>query len=530
MSKVQQAVSKGVLIDQHCNYPGGELCGTGKDIYSCTLNQTDLKTNKNKFYIMQALKSGTTYYFFTRYGRIGEVGVINHATCSSESSVISAFTKQFKSKTGNNWSDRENFVKKTGKYHMADISYDDIPDEDSEEEDEDKTVKSKLEPGVFEFISLISDQKIMNKTMIELDIDTKKMPLGKIRPTQIQKAYGILNEISDVLDAIENGTTSDSSDDDTDDSAYDDSDAGESNEDKLMDLSSAFYTLIPFSSGRRSPPVIDSQDMLSKKVDLLNDLSNMVVGSKIVEKSKDDNTNKIDQIYDSLKTDISVLDKKDPMYKLLEDYAMNSKAPTHYFNYQVLDIYEIDRKGEKTRYDKFCKKHDIGEATLLFHGTRLVNTIGILTNGLMCDPSKIGIKVCVTGKMFGAGLYWASSSSKSIQYTSYQSSDGIALMFVGEIALGKKYVQYNANYNLNAKTLPNGYHSCHGHGSSGFEQEKYKDVFDLTGNKELKGVKIPTGKLEKYKNQKNCSLLYDEHIVYNDEQVNLKYIIKFKVK
>ena len=43
-------VSKGQLIDEFCKVKGELVEHNGK-IYSCTLNQTDIDANKNKFYI-----------------------------------------------------------------------------------------------------------------------------------------------------------------------------------------------------------------------------------------------------------------------------------------------------------------------------------------------------------------------------------------------------------------------------------------------------------------------------------------------
>lgn len=65
------------IIDEHCSYRDGEVYNN----YSCTLNQTDIKTNKNKFYIMQVIKcKDGKFVLFIRYGRVGEKGKISHET------------------------------------------------------------------------------------------------------------------------------------------------------------------------------------------------------------------------------------------------------------------------------------------------------------------------------------------------------------------------------------------------------------------------------------------------------------------
>ena len=102
-----------LLIDGECTYKNGELVKTPDgDYYNCTLNQTDLVANKNKFYIMQLVKYNNLYYHFIRYGRICEVGHSTHNQYQTEHEAILLFTKQFKAKTGNNWENRNTFIKK----------------------------------------------------------------------------------------------------------------------------------------------------------------------------------------------------------------------------------------------------------------------------------------------------------------------------------------------------------------------------------------------------------------------------------
>lgn len=482
--------TKGHLIDIHCKHKGGVIVASDdlKSVYDCTLNQTNITNNNNKFYIMQVIQLGPKFCVYIRYGRIGETGVINYKDYSNKSSAITFFTNQFRAKTGNNWNDRENFEKKNGKYFMTEIECAEISAELSDSEESEPEID--LDPRVVNFLTMITDTTYMKNTLMQLEIDTEKMPLGKISQTQIDKAYEILNRINKSLEDHDHS--------------------------ELANLSSEFYTLIPYACGRQAPPVINSKKLIGKNVNLLNELSQMVFGTCIVTKFKNNNNNLL-KTYNSLNTTIVPLDKSDEMYKILALYLKNSKAPTHDFDYKIMEIFEIDRIGEKDLYDAFSKK--ISNKTLLFHGTRVSNMVGILTTGLLCDPSKLGINVSITGKMFGLGLYWSDSASKSIQYCAYDSSDNIACLFIGEIALGKMYKKKQAACTLTAKTLPKPYNSTWGIGRSSYkEYDEYDD-----------GTRIPSGKLQKISANSDSSLLYDEFIVYHEEQINLRYIIKLKV-
>ncbi len=486
--------TKGHLIDPYCSYDKtGTIVEFDGNIYDCTLNQTDISNseNKNKFYIMQLIKSGPEYIIYIRYGRVGATGRIVHDKFTELITAIDFFESQFKKKTGNSWYARHNFVKKDKKYYLADIEYAEISSEsdtqDSQNDDIDDIVE--LDNRIMNFLKLISNSTYMKNTLIQLEIDIDKMPLGKISQKQIDNAYEIINQINQNLD----------------------------NDDKLSKLSSEFYTLIPIACGMKKPPIINSKKLIGKNIHLINELSQMVYGTKAVIKLEKNSTNFIN-FYNDLHTEIIPLDKNDDMYIILEKYLKNSKASTHQFNFDILEIFQIDREGERKNYEKYCKKID--NKILLFHGTRISNMIGILKNGLVCDPSKLGINVNITGKMFGLGVYFANSVSKSIQYCAYDSSENIACVFVCEVALGNMLKKSQSDSNLTATTLPKIYHSTWGVDNSSYTN--YDEYDDNT--------KIPKGKLQKISKNKNASLLYDEFIVYHEGQINLRYIIKLKVK
>lgn len=62
-------------------------------------------------------------------------------------------------------------------------------------------------------------------------------------------------------------------------------------------------------------------------------------------------------------------------------------------------------EGEDERYGKFSKLHN---KQLLWHGSRLTNWVGILSQGLRIAPPEAP----VTGYMFGKGVYFADMVSK----------------------------------------------------------------------------------------------------------------------
>lgn len=204
------------VIDTFCKLDGSV-------IWTCTLNQTNIKNNNNKFYIMQLIKESGSgdHKVYTRYGRVGYDGSYGVRYTGSLAGAKTNFNKQFKSKTGNVWNppDNPSFKKIPGKYFLCAMETPQVTV---------KTVsipasvtKINIKPEILDLIKFLSNKKTLTKTMRTLNIDTKRMPLGKISKKQLDLAREILNDINDNI------------------STY--------SPEKLEDRSSDFYTLIPYS-------------------------------------------------------------------------------------------------------------------------------------------------------------------------------------------------------------------------------------------------------------------------------------------
>lgn len=492
------------IIDAECKYKNSGCTILVQDdiVYSCTLNQTVIKDNNNKFYIMQIIKlDNGKYCHYIRYGRIGYKGTASYDDFGSTNLAIASFKEQFKKKTGNKWEDCDKFVQKKGKYFLAEISYeDDVKDDAIDKLEQQVVVPSQLDNPIQELIKLISDVNMMNNSLLELEIDTKKMPLGKISSEQINEANKILIGISNIIGI-----------------------AGNNNNDELSELTSKFYTLIPYSCGFRAPPAINSNEMISKYVALLDELRNIVVGTKIIELNDKSNNaiNPIDTIYNSLNANIKTVDKKSEIYMEIEKYVHNTHAPTHgNYTAELLQAYEIDRDngGANGIYENYTKDK-IGNKYLLFHGSRIANIMGITKLGLLLNPESVNPNVHITGKMFGYGIYMANSFSKAFNYCGSSKANPIACIFLCEAALGKQYKLARSEYNItNARLQEKGFDSTWGQGSKGPDME---NCFVDKNN-----IKIPNGNL--LDTAIKGGLLYDEFIVYDQRQLNIKYLLLIK--
>lgn len=80
---------------------------------------------------------------------------------------------------------------------------------------------------------------------------------------------------------------------------------------------------------------------------------------------------------------------------------------------KVLNIYRVIPKEQEKKFKQYVKDRNISEIKSLWHGSRNENWLSIAKNGLMLHPN-----AAITGKMFGNGIYFASSAKKSWGYTS----------------------------------------------------------------------------------------------------------------
>ena len=467
-------------------------------VYMCTLNQTDIRNNNNKFYILQLLESEKDggYYVFTCWGRVGVFrGQHKLMKCGSLISAKSEFTRTFRTKTGNEFG-TTNFIKKKGKYYLCEVDYGDEDDDDidnSDSDGDDKTIKppdlpkSKLNPKVQNLVKLLSDIKMFTGTMKELDIDTKKMPLGKMSENQLNDAMKILNDLSKNLNKL--------------------------SRDDIIDKSSDYYTMIPFSCGMNKPPIIDNMDIINKYVNVINTLLDIDVASTVISRGGGNKQeNPIDKVYNSIGTNIIHIDptKHSKAHNLLKNYISTTHAPTHSaYTLELLDAYAIKNSNWEKDYNDFTR--GIGNKRLLWHGSRLCNFVSILTNNLRIAPPHVP----ANGYMFNKGLYFADSVSKSANYCFTNRQNNIAVLALCEVALGDQLEKLYADCHV---TLPPGKHSVWGKGSTSPDYSQAK--------KDKKGVVIPCAPL--VRTDTRGALLYNEFIVYNVNQQLIKYLLVVK--
>ncbi|XP_038072994.1 poly [ADP-ribose] polymerase 1-like, partial [Patiria miniata] len=455
-------------------------------VFSATLGMVDVTRGSNSYYKLQILESdtGKNYWVFRSWGRVG-TGIGGNKVEQYRGNKADArrkFVELYTEKTGNPFGTK-NFEKIPHRFYPLDIDYGD--DEEIAKLDEAVDIDSKLHPQIQNLMKLIFDIDTLKKTMVEFEIDMDKMPLGKLSRSQIQNAYSVLTELQTLIEA------------------------GNASRNAMLDATNRFFTLIPHNFGFESIPLLNTLEVIQLKTKMLDSLLEIEVAYSLLKASRGTQAeqNPIDANYEKLKCLMEVVPQGSDEFKMIEVYTKNTHGATHSsYKLKVEEVFRLDRGDETARYKPFKKLHN---RMLLWHGSRLSNYCGILSQGLRIAPPEAP----ATGYMFGKGVYFADMVSKSANYCFTNRNNSTGLMLLCEVAIGNMHELTSSSY---ITQLPSGKHSTKGIGGT-YPDPKGQITLD-------DGTIVPTGKAKSTSSY--SSLLYNEFIVYDVSQIRMKYLIK----
>uniref|UniRef100_UPI00398F2635 protein mono-ADP-ribosyltransferase PARP3 n=1 Tax=Pristiophorus japonicus TaxID=55135 RepID=UPI00398F2635 len=480
-------------IDEQCDLSSNALASIHED-YDCMLNQTNIGNNNNKFYIIQLIEVSGSFYCWNRWGRVGEIGQSKLSRPVALDLAIKDFEKKFKDKTKNDWADRNSFVAHPGKYTMIEVQhgYEEAMVVKTDAVDGVSLVKKEVQPCTLDkptqdLITLVFSHDMFKEQMQTMNLDVKKMPLGKLSKQQIAKGFDALDEMDEALKQPRNKKM-------------------------LEELSSKFYTIIPHYFGRQRPPVIDTADVVQAKKDMLLVLADIELAQSLqAEKGqKTENVeiksvpHPVDEDYNLLKCNLSLLPQNSEEFKMIKKYS-DATSGLHGI-LKIRNIWKTNREGEDERF----KRHDnIENRRLLWHGTNIAVVAAILKTGLRIMPH--------SGGRVGRGIYFASEKSKSSGYVQLTSKHG-GIMFLTEVALGKEHSIFIDDHQLIAP--PPGFDSVIARGMTEPDCSLDKELM-LEG----KTVMVPQGKPKKMKLQQESCFSQSEYVIYLESQARLRYVV-----
>lgn len=159
--------------------------------------------------------------------------------------------------------------------------------------------------------------------------------------------------------------------------------------------------------------------------------------------------------------------------------------------------FTVINKRTQDKYDSHLKTVQSKAARLFWHGSRNENWWSILDSGLVLRPTN----AVISGKMFGYGLYFADKAKKSLGYTSLRGS-----YWAG----GSQDKGFMCLYEVHM-------------GSSLIIQHHQSWCYDLTEQKLQQ-----RGNYDSLSAMGGADLRNNEFIVYNEGQVNVKYLVEFQ--
>lgn len=463
------------------------------DPYSCVLGLVDIERGTNSYYKLQVFehdKYKSKWYVYRSWGRVGTtIGGDKLTDYNKKDHALEEFFEQYLDKTGNEWKDRKVSGKKPNRFYPLEMDFGEEEEENNEGtnliNDKNFVSKSELAPEIQGIIKLIFDIENMKRQMKEFEIDLNKMPLGKISSNQVKLAFNILNELTKLAETTKSHTM-------------------------IVDASNRFYTLIPHDFGMKKPTILDDQRLIKEKTEMLNNLLEIEIAYNILKGDTKSEEDPIDLHFKKLKCDMEVLDHNTDEFSRLVEYVRQTHAETHdSYKLIVHDIIKINRESEEKGYKTF---DSMKNRKLLWHGSRLTNYAGILSQGLRIAPPEAPC----TGYMFGKGVYFADMVSKSANYCFTNKKNSTGLMLLCEVALGDMYELENSEY---ITKLPAGKNSTIGLGRTCPDPKEY--FVDEHGVETPMGKGVSSG-------HDNSSLLYNEYIVYNTAQIRMKYLFKME--
>ncbi len=363
----------------------------------------DTKTNKNKFYQLELIGDRVD----VEYGRVGNSTPQRRSYNGGQRMYDKKRAEKIKkgyvpSEIDVNIIEESSNSSSSG--NIMDIAMAQIKTDDVSKKLIEKLVKQNI-------------HNITANTKIKYDIDTGyfKTDLGIVTEKGVTKALTILDKIMTYQSRMGKLT----------DKKYD----------AFVKLNEQYFTIIPtkISNLRDYKNLLITVNKVNEQLDICNSLSDSL---KIIDAAKKDIKDKSsakavqEKVFDTSVYELT--DKKE--FTRLVKYFNDSKNSRHgHNNYKVEKIYTVSLGKEESEYRK-----DLDNQMELFHGTKIANLLSILKSGLLMPKQSPGQ---TTGYMFGQGLYFASQSTKSLNYcdgmywNSSAKQDKI-YMFVADIAMG----------------------------------------------------------------------------------------------
>lgn len=438
-----------------------------ESIQRWTLNFTDIVDNHNKYYNLEIVKSKDgSLYLHTQYGRVGASNPAReYRACTSQAQAESEAQSIIKSKNKKGYVEvklaKADVGSDVGKAKVDNsVSVESLKKLGATVVEKDESA-SKLHPQVQ---GLVRTWFGVTQEFVELNLDTKKCPLGQLSVDQIDLAKQILDQARTMVHAKKPDVA------------------------ELNKLTGQYYSNIPHVLGHRINADVlrfDDDAKIDKALDILDVFADAKNVQAVISKKS-----AVDSQYATLKADFEFVDEKDPVFIWIDKMLHGTRASNHQSlgKLKTHKVFRVHRHGEEKHWlaaaekiAKECGKFQPSDvyaryvkerpdmpkeladlyknANILpgWHGTRRANMIGITTKGLLIRPSG----VIHAGSMYGDGIYWATNSTKSINYCDVrgshwaQGNNKTAYLFLADVAFGNQEIAGSSHMYTKSNIKPN---------------------------------------------------------------------------
>ncbi|KAI4982879.1 hypothetical protein ZWY2020_023371 [Hordeum vulgare] len=255
---------------------------------------------------------------------------------------------------------------------------------------------------------------------------------------------------------------------------------------QLEELTGEFYTVIPHDFGFKKMRefIIDTPEKLKAKLEMVEALGEIEIATRLLEDDQSDRDDPLYARYKQLHCDFTPLEVDSEEYSMIKTYLTNTHAKRHSgYTVDIEQIFTGDKAGRNRA----------------------------VSEGLRIAPPEAPS----TGYMFGKGVYFADMFSKSATYCYPSQASRSGVLLLCEVSLGDMNELLNGD--INANNLPEGKLSTKGVGKTAPDMAESKITDD--------GVVIPLGKPKKV-SRDNGVLYYNEYIVYNLDQIRMRYALQ----
>jgi len=354
-----------------------------------------------------------------------------------------------------------------------------------------KEAESSLDPRVQEIAKMLFDQKEIDRSLVDLGVDVRKISM--ITQKAIKDAYGILKSLEGQLQPSPTQTK-------------------EQHEAELIRVSNLFFNLIPHR-GATNP--IKSIEQVKEKATLLEALTDIEIANRLMKEKGaegDLNMNPIDINYRKLRAEIVPLEKYRAEYQMIDQMVQNTQSDEFKYTIELEEVFELTREGEAERFIPYTK---LPHHRLLWHGSRLANYIGIVSQGLRIAPAEAP----VTGYFLGKGIYFADMVSVSAQYCHTSNEHPVGLLILCDVALGRTFQLAHGKFIGKDDLDGAGFHSVKCCGTKGpdpgYDTQTPEGLLVSVGRENSTGVPV-------------SELVHNEIVVYDAAQVKMKYLLKVR--